>query len=146
MNIPFALVILIGAVGGVAVTVQAALAGVLTQEVGVLENGVIVFGGGFLTALILILLSGRLQSPTWPQLPWYVYLAGPLGIVIISSIGISIPQIGVGSTLTLIVTSQLIIAAVMDHFGILTALKTLDLNRLIGFVLLLIGTWIVLRQ
>ncbi len=145
MTSALSFVMFVGLVGGVAVAVQAALAGILTEQLGVIENAFIVFGGGFLTALILLLINqgGRIRE--WTTLPWYVYLAGPLGIVIISSIGYAIPRIGLASTLTLIVVSQLIIGVVFDHFGWLAAMRPMDLPRLIGIAFLFLGTWIVLR-
>ncbi len=138
-------VVVIGLVGGVAVAVQASLAGIITEQLGVVENVFIVFGGGFLTALILLLINQGGRIKEWSSLPWYVYLAGPLGIVIISSIGYAIPRIGLASTLTLIVVSQLIIGVVFDHFGWLAALRPIDLSRLVGIAFLFMGTWIVLR-
>ncbi len=110
-------VVLVGLVGGVAVAVQASLAGMITEQLGVLENALIVFGGGFLVALTLILINQGGKIRGWNSLPWYVFLAGPLGIVIITSIGFAIPRIGLASTLTLIVVSQLIIGVAFDHFG-----------------------------
>ena len=138
-------VVLVGLVGGVAVAVQASLAGMITEQLGVLENALIVFGGGFLVALTLILINQGGKIRGWNSLPWYVFLAGPLGIVIITSIGFAIPRIGLASTLTLIVVSQLIIGVVFDHFGWLAAIRPLDLNRVVGILLLFIGTWVVLR-
>ncbi len=138
-------VVFVGLVGGVAVAVQAAFAGIITEQLGVLENAFIVFGGGSLVALILILLNQGGKIREWQSLPWYVFLAGPLGIVIITSIGYAIPRIGLASTLTVIVVSQLIIGVVFDHFGWFAALRPLDLNRAIGILLLFIGTWVVLR-
>ena len=138
-------VVVVGLVGGVAVAVQAAFAGIITEQLGVLENALIVFGGGFLVALTLILVNQGGKIKGWQSLPWYVFLAGPLGIVIITSIGFAIPRIGLASTLTLIVVSQLIIGVVLDHFGWLAVLRPMDLNRAIGILLLFIGTWVVLR-
>lgn len=138
-------VILVGLVGGIAVAVQASLAGIITQHLGVLENALVVFGGGFLVALVLTLMNqgGKLKSLS--SLPWYAFLAGPLGIVIITSIGYTTPRIGLAGTLTLIIASQLIIGVIFDHFGLLTAIRPLDLPRLLGILFLFIGTWIVLR-
>ncbi len=138
-------VVLVGLVGGVAVAVQASLAGMITEQLGVLENALIVFGGGFLVALTLILINQGGKIRGWNSLPWYVFLAGPLGIVIITSIGFAIPRIGLASTLTLFVVSQLIIGVVFDHFGWLAAMRPMDLNRIVGILLLFIGTWVVLR-
>ena len=105
-------VLIVGLVGGIAVAVQAAMAGIITDKLGVLENALVVFGGGFLVALVLILINQGGKIRDWNTLPWYVFLAGPLGIVIITSIGFSIPRIGLASTLTLIVVSQLVIVDV----------------------------------
>ena len=81
----------------------------------------------------------------WRSIPWYAYLAGPLGIIIISSIGFGIPRIGVASTLTLIVVSQLVVGVILDHFGWLTIARPVDIQRLIGIGILFLGTWLVLR-
>ena len=141
----FFLVVLIGLLGGIAVAVQASLAGIFSERVGLIGNGLFIFGGGFLFALTIVLFSGKDQLHNWRSVPWYAYLAGPLGIIIISSIGYAIPRIGVASTLTLIVVSQLIVGVIMDHFGWLTIPRPVDLQRLIGIAILFIGTWIVLR-
>lgn len=145
MTAALSYVVLVGLVGGVAVAVQASLAGMITEQLGVLENALIVFGGGFLVALTLVLINQGGKIRGWNSLPWYVFLAGPLGIVIITSIGFAIPRIGLASTLTLIVVSQLIIGVVFDHFGWLAAIRPLDVNRVVGILLLFIGTWVVLR-
>jgi len=141
----FPLVVLIGLLGGIAVAVQASLAGIFSERVGLIGNGLFVFGGGFLFALTIMLFVGTDQLKSWRTVPWYVYLAGPLGIVIISSIGYAIPRIGVASTLTLIVVTQLIVGVVLDHFGWLAMPRPVDLQRLIGIAILFLGTWIVLR-
>lgn len=139
------LVVLICLLGGVAVAVQASFAGILSDTVGLAGNGLIVFGGGFLFALVIMLFVQGGQISEWRSVPWWVYLAGPLGIVIISSIGYAIPRIGVASTLTLIVATQLIVGVILDHFGWLTIPRPVDLQRLIGIAVLFLGTWIVLR-
>ena len=139
------LVVLVGLLGGVAVATQASLAGIFSERVGLIGNGLFVFGGGFLFALILSLFVGIDQLKAWRTVPWYAFVAGPLGIVIISSIGFAIPRIGVASTLTLIVISQLIIGVLLDHFGWLTISRPVDIQRIVGILILFLGTWIVLR-
>jgi transporter family-2 protein len=139
------MVVLVCLFGGIAVAVQASFAGILSERVGLIGNGLIVFGGGFLFALVLLLVFRGGQLGDWRSIPWYVYLAGPLGIVIISSIGFGIPRIGVASTLTLIVVSQLAVGVILDHFGWLTIARPIDIQRLIGIGVLFLGTWLVLR-
>ena len=142
---PIPVVLLVCLFGGIAVAVQASFAGILTEKIGVIGNGLIVFAGGFLFALVLLLLFRGGHIGDWRSIPWYAYLAGPLGIVIISSIGFGIPRIGVASTLTLIVVSQLIVGVILDHFGWFTITRPVDIQRLIGIGILFLGTWLVLR-
>ena len=54
----FYLVVLIGLLGGVAVAVQASLAGIFSQRIGLIGNGLFVFGGGFLFALAIMAFVG----------------------------------------------------------------------------------------
>jgi len=109
------LVVLVCLFGGIAVAVQASFAGILSERVGLIGNGLIVFEGGFLFALVLLLVLRGCQIGDWRKIPWYAYLAGPLGIVIISSIGFGIHRIGVASTLTLIAVSQLVMGVTLDE-------------------------------
>lgn len=99
------LVVLVGMVGGILVAVQASLAGILSDRLGLIENAFIVFGVGFLFSLVLLILFGGGSIKNWRSIPWYVYLAGPLGVGIITVIGFSIPRIGVATTLTLIIAA-----------------------------------------
>ena len=99
----------------------------------------------FLVSLIIVLLNQGGKLKAWQSLPWYAFLAGPLGIVIITSIGYATPRLGLAGTLTLIVISQLLIGVMFDHFGWIGQVRTLDLTRLIGILLLFFGTWIVLK-
>jgi transporter family-2 protein len=138
-------VVLVGFIGGIAVAVQASLAGVITEKLGVIENAFVVFGGGFIVSLVVVLLNQGGKLKAWQSLPWYAFLAGPLGIVIITSIGYATPRIGLAGTLTLIVVSQLVIGVIFDHFGWLGQVRPMDLTRLIGILFLFFGTWIVLR-
>ena len=54
----------------------------------------------------------------WRTVPWYALGAGTLGVGILSAINYAIPRLGVGTTITLFVTAQLMVGAVVDHFGL----------------------------
>jgi transporter family-2 protein len=142
---PILIVVIVGIIGGILVTVQASLAGMISDRLGLIENAFVVFGGGFVFALILLIIYGGGNIKDWRSLPRYVFLAGPMGVGIISTIGFAIPRIGVASTLTLIIAAQLIIGVILDHFGWLTVPRPMDISRIVGMVILLIGAWIILR-
>ena len=133
-------------IGGVAAGLQAPFNGIMGQKVGDLASVFITYGGGALIIALVVLLTGNAQFSEWRTLPWYVFFAGPLGLVIIGTLGFTIPRLGAASTTTLFILSWLAIAVLIDHLGWLGVdVRRIDLSRLIGIGLLLAGTWLVVR-
>ena len=88
--------------------------------------------------------GGRLAA--WRTVPPYALAAGALGVLFISAISYTIPRIGVATSVALLLTAQLSLAALLDHQGWLgTAVRSFDASRMAGLVLLLVGSWLVLR-
>jgi transporter family-2 protein len=57
-----------------------------------------------------------------------------------------VPRIGVGSAIVLIIAGQLLIAAVIDHFGWLGVDNTpITWQRAMGMALVLLGAWLSVR-
>ncbi len=140
------LVVLVGVVGGVAVGVQAPLASLMGQRLGALESVFIVHLGGALFALLplLALRGGNLAQ--WQSIPWYALAAGAFGLVVISSISYTMPRLGVAVSVVLLIAGQLLIGVLMDHFGLLgMAVRPLTLMRLLGFAVLCVGVWLMVR-
>ncbi len=52
---PLGMVVLVCLFGGILVAVQASFTGILSERIGLIGNGLIVFGGGLFFALILFL-------------------------------------------------------------------------------------------
>jgi transporter family-2 protein len=77
---------------------------------------------------------------------WYLYIGGLLGVLILAAPIYLIPRIGTTSTLIAIVFGQLLIALVIDHFGLLASPKIeINLVRVIGVLLVAIGAYLVGR-
>jgi transporter family-2 protein len=54
--------------------------------------------------------------------------------------------LGLVTAFTIIVASQFIVSALFDHFGVLGAqLRPLDLYRLAGIGVMLVGVWLIIR-
>ena len=99
-----------------------------------------------MVALVLLLLLGGGNWGTWHSLPWYALLGGPLGLVVIGTLSYTVPRLGVATTFILFIATQPIIGAWLDHFGLLgVSVRSLDLSRLSGIGVLLIGAWLMLR-
>jgi transporter family-2 protein len=110
------LAIVAATIGGLAVATQSGVVGLLNQRLGTLESVFITYFGGGLTILAMMILLGGGNLGEWRKLPWYAFLGGPLGLVIIGSLSYTTPRLGVTATAAVFVASQLILGAVFDHF------------------------------
>ena len=141
-----AFLIIVAVIGGIAVAFQAQMMGLLDKSIGTLEGVFITYaGGGMLIGLVLVFMRGG-NLGSWQAVPWYAYSSGALGLLIVGAIGYSAPRLGLVATFTIIVSCQFMVAAVIDHFGLLGAtIRPLDLSRLLGISLLLAGIWLTMR-
>ena len=138
--------VLLGLLGGVAVGFQNPLAAQMGRRVGILESAFIIHLGGALLAGIPLLLAGGGGLGRWREVPWYALWAGGLGVVLVSVVSYIVPRIGIAPTVALLITAQLGVSVVLDHYGLLElALRPVDPARVAGLLLLLVGCWLVLR-
>ncbi|WP_119065330.1 DMT family transporter [Aggregatilinea lenta] len=142
------LIVLFGLIGGVAVGIQSPISSQISQRLGgSLESVFIVHLSGTLIAGALLLLKGEAQFGNWRVLPWYAAIAGVFGVIVISAINFTIPRIGATASVTLVVAGQLIIGLIIDQFGWFeTSVREIDVSRLLGVAVLLLGTWLVVRS
>lgn len=138
--------IIIAAIGGAAITLQGQFMGVMDKGIGTRESVFITYAGGGVLAgcMMLVARGGNLKA--WHSIPWYTLSAGLVGLVIVGTIGYTVPRLGLTKAFTVIMASQLIVAALMDHFGWLGAVsRPLDLSRLLGIGILVLGVWLTTR-
>ncbi len=136
--------ILIAAIGGIAVSLQAQFMGLIDKRVGTLESMFITYGiGGLLITLMVLFQREHNLSSAWNALPWYAWASGALGLVIVGTIGYSTPRLGLVTALAVIVGAQFATGAIIDHFGLFGAqVRPLDLARVAGLCLILLGVWL----
>jgi transporter family-2 protein len=120
--------------------------GLMDKQIGTLESIFITYGGGGLLIGLAMLLSRGGNLAAWQSVPWYALSAGAFGLVIVGTIGYGTARLGLVTALTIIVASQLITGAVLDHFGIMGAnLRPMNFQRILGIGLLLLGTWVIIK-
>ena len=131
---------------GVAVAVQAQFTGNMQRQMGTVESTFITyFSGGLVIGVIILLLRGGNLGAA-AGMPWYVYTAGLLGLVIIGTLSFSVGEMGLVPTLVILTVSQFVLGALINHYGWLGASPDpIDLSKLAGFALLAGGTFLVLR-
>jgi len=139
------LIILVGLAGGIAVGLQGPMASMISQRLGIFESVFIVHLGGALIALVPMLIYGS-KLAQWRSVPWYVLGAGVFGLVVIGAVSYMIPRVGVAAAVTSVVAGQLLVSAVLDHFGLLgAAVKPLDLTRILGLSVVMLGVWLTVK-
>lgn len=143
-SIPF--LILVGLAGGIAVGMQGPLASIMTQRMGPLESSFIVHIGGALISIIPLLILGGGKLGQWRSAPWYALCAGFFGLVVLTAVSYTIPRIGVAAAIVSIVAGQILLSAVLDHFGWLgAAVRPLDGPRALGLAVVMFGVWLTVR-
>lgn len=140
---------LIAALSGVAMAVQGSINSALGKVIGLWESTFIVHLVGLLTVSLLLFIcklgNGCLSDIT--KAPWYSYLGGVLGVLIVYSVVLSIPKVGVAPATTAIVLGQVLTAGLVDHLG-LFGLNRIPFNiyKVLGTLLMAGGAWLILKR
>jgi transporter family-2 protein len=140
------LLVTVAAVGGLAVALQAQFMGLMGKAMGTLESVFLTYASGGMLIAIVMLVRGGGNLALWRSVPWYALTAGALGLIIVGTIAYIVPRLGLVLAFTILVASQFLTGAVLDHFGLLSAaVRPLDLSRLFGVAVLLVGVWLIMR-
>lgn len=139
-------VVLVAVLGGLAGALQSQWLGAMEEKVGTLASTFVTYAGGGLaiTVLMLVFQGGRLSGLR--TLPWWVFGAGLMGLVVVASLGVTVANLGLGAGLTLFTGATLILGALIEHFGWFGDARSLDAARVLGVALVITGTWLVVRS
>jgi bacterial/archaeal transporter family-2 protein len=141
--------LLIAAFSGVAMAVQGTINSALGKVIGLWESTFIVHLVGLLlvTLLLFICKLGDGCLTDILKAPWYSYLGGILGVLIIYSVVLSIPKVGVAPATTAIVLGQVLTAGLVDHLGLFGMNKIpFSLYNIMGTLLMAGGAWLILKR
>lgn len=131
---------------GIGIPVLAAMNAALGRYLGApMLAGAILLAVGFLTALVVALITGPGAIVKLASAPRHLLLAGLLVAFYVLSITAIAPKFGVGNAIFFVLIGQLLSAATIDHFGLFGAEPvSLSWPRLSG--LLLMGAGVLLTQ
>lgn len=139
-------VILTGLIGGAAVGIQTPIAGAMGQKVGGIGSSFIIHLSGMIISGIYLFIRGGEKIRNWNTLPWYMLCAGIFGVILYQTISITLPRLGSTMMVTLIITGQLVVGILIDHFGLLgVTVHHVTLSRMVGVVALLVGGFLIAR-
>ena len=75
-----------------------------------------------------------------PKQPWWRFIGGALGALVVFTTIFLAPQIGVTKMLFFIIVGQLIAALIIDHFGLLAMqARPIEIWQIIGFIIISLG-------
>ena len=141
------LAVLLTAAAGGLIALQAPINAGLGKSTGGLPAALVSFAVGSVALAVIVVLSGKAGglSSTF-DVSWYYLLGGLLGAVYVSNALIAVSVIGAGGVAAATVTGQLTASVVIDRLGLFGLDQVaLSPERIAGVVLLLAGTFLVIR-
>jgi bacterial/archaeal transporter family-2 protein len=136
-------------VAGGLVALQAPVNALLARITGPFGATTVNFVVGLVVLLLItFLLAGGLAAGDADEpLRWYYLLGGVLGAAYVATSLITVKTLGAGGVTAATIAGQLTAALVADRFGILgLPERTLSAPRVLGVLLLAVGTFLVVRE
>ncbi|HUG61180.1 MAG TPA: DMT family transporter [Methylomirabilota bacterium] len=134
---------------GALLSIQPPLNAILARAIGnSIGAATISIAVAFLCAIALMLFTGRadLSRAALASAPWWVYLAGTVGMIFVAGGVVIAPITGALLFFVCIVAGQLLGATVADHFGLFELPeRSITLQRIAGLALVLGGAILVQR-
>lgn len=141
------LTVLIGLLGGLSVGFQSPIVGSMSQRIGGAAGSFIVHVSGAIIAGLLLLTRHGERIGEWRGLPWYMLASGVFGVVLYLTLTRTLPELGAGVSVALIIVGQLLVGMLVDHFGWFDLpVRPIDPARLVAAALLLVGGYIMVSR
>ncbi len=146
MNPAIALPVTLVLAGGALIALQAPTNAMLAKAGGSpILAALISFAVGTAALLLVWIGSGnRPGAAPFTGLPYYAWFGGLYGAFFVTVAAFVAPRIGLGSLITIGIAGQILMALVLDHFGVLgLPREPVTLTRLAGAALVLAGVVLV---
>lgn len=137
------------AAAGLAGSIQVAVMGRLGERIGTVEalafatlvTAVLAF------AILAVARGGLAGYADAVREPWWLWLGGLMGLLVVFTITYAAPRIGTAATIGLIIAGQLAMGAAIDRFGLFELERVpLTLTRTLGLALLAVGAALTLSR
>ena len=115
--------IIFSIIAGMAMSVQGVMNTRLGEGIGNMEANTFVQGTAFALALIVLIFWRQGSFTALGQVNKLYWMGGVLGIVITLTVMLGIKSLGTTLSISIILISQLLIAAVIDAFGLMGSEK-----------------------
>lgn len=135
------------ALTGGLVAMQPAVNAGLGKATGNIAAALVSFAIGTLVLAGIVALMGQAGGVGEAAgVPWYLLLGGVLGAAYVFSALVTVSSIGAGGVAAATITGQLTFSIILDRVGFLGLEGTpISLDRILGVLLLLAGTFLIVR-
>jgi transporter family-2 protein len=131
------------------IAMQAPINSMLGKSVGTFAAASVSFVvGTVVLVLITVLVGGGFGDLDQARhLSWYYLIGGVLGAVYVTTALVAVRELGAGGVTAATIAGQLSLSLVIDQLGILgVAERTITWQRLLGVLLLAVGTLLIVRE
>ncbi|HEX2265772.1 MAG TPA: DMT family transporter [Solirubrobacterales bacterium] len=141
------LAVVLTAVAGGLIAAQAPINAELGKTTGTLAAALVSFAIGTVALAAVVVLSGKAGGlGSTFDVSWYYLLGGFLGAIYVFNALVAVSAIGAGGVAAATIFGQLTASVAIDRLGLFGLEETaLTPERILGVVLLLIGTVLVVR-
>ncbi|MCE3229690.1 MAG: EamA-like transporter family protein [Bacteroidetes bacterium] len=142
--------LILALITGALIPVQASTNASFSKSIGSpFVTGLMVLTIGLIGMIVFVFSTGT-SLPSLMQLkaaPAYSYLGGIIVAMYVVMITILVPRLGVGTSIALIVTGQILFSVIIDHFGLFdTPVRAIDVKRLMGILMMIGGIYFVMKK
>jgi bacterial/archaeal transporter family-2 protein len=144
------LLIILTLITGALIPIQAAANAACSKATG---NPILAAFITLSTGLIAIILYMVISKTPLPEIATLKsvhpinFTAGLIVAIYLIIITFITPRLGVGSSIGLIITGQIIGAITIDHYGFFnTMIRTVDFKRVLGTLFMIIGIYLVMKK
>ena len=141
-------VVLTAGVGGL-IALQAPINSMLGKSVGSFQAAFVSFAiGTILLAVIAAVAKGGFSTIGEARsLSWYYLTGGVLGAAYVTTVLVTVRDLGAGGVTAATIAGQLSASVVLDQLGILGLPKDpVTISKVIGIVLLAAGVYLIVRE
>jgi transporter family-2 protein len=139
--------ILLATGAGACIALQAAANGSLRTNLADARYAAFFSICGTILTAVLVMLAIRPSPPTLETMrtaPWWNWIGGPLGALIVLAGAALAPRLGAAAFIASVVAGQLLCSLLLDHFGLMNLpQQALTSGRLIGAALVFAGELLV---
>lgn len=134
-------------IGGVAAAIQPVINARLATRTGVLESATVSFAVGTIILLILSLTASKGSFRGLADAQVWEMSGGLYGAFFVALMILAVPKLGVTTVMAALIVAQLVTGLVFDHYGLMgMRVAPFDLKRVLGVVLLVVGTVLIYRR